>query len=117
MKFLVDAQLPKKLAYFLKDEGYDAIHTRDLPLGNGTPDSVINDISLSEQRIVITKDSDFRDSYLLSNRPYKLLLISTGNIKNSDLMKLFEQNLEPIINALEVYGYVELDRLNLTIHG
>ncbi len=31
MKFLVDAQLPVRLARFLKTSSYDTIHTRDLP--------------------------------------------------------------------------------------
>ena len=30
MKFLVDAQLPKRLALLLNDLGYDVIHTLDL---------------------------------------------------------------------------------------
>jgi predicted nuclease of predicted toxin-antitoxin system len=39
MKFLVDAQLPVRLARFLQGAGYDTIHTRDLPLKNTTPDT------------------------------------------------------------------------------
>ena len=66
MKFLVDAHLPKRLASFLNAEGHDAIHTRDLPVGNRTSDATINQVSMAEQRIVITKDSDFMDSHLLS---------------------------------------------------
>lgn len=40
MKFLVDAQLPRRLAQSLIEAGFEAIHTLDLPLGNRTPDSV-----------------------------------------------------------------------------
>ncbi|MEM7124797.1 MAG: DUF5615 family PIN-like protein [Chloroflexota bacterium] len=116
MKFLVDAQLPRRLANFLRTAGYDAIHTRDLPLENRTPDTIINEVSMTEHRIVITKDSDFTDSHLLKNEPYKLLLISTGNIKNDDLLSLFEQNLDRIVEAFATHTYVELDRHHLTIH-
>ena len=31
MKFLVDDQLPRRLARWLQAEGHEAIHTRDLP--------------------------------------------------------------------------------------
>ncbi|WP_394368063.1 DUF5615 family PIN-like protein [Leptolyngbya boryana] len=31
MKFLVDAQLPTRLARLLSEAGYDTLHTRDLP--------------------------------------------------------------------------------------
>ena len=38
MKFLVDAQLPVKLAQILRQKGYDAIHTKELPHQNQTSD-------------------------------------------------------------------------------
>ena len=116
MKFLVDAHLPRRLMYLLRDVGHDAIHTSDLPLQNRTPDEAINEISLSEERTVITKDADFVTTYVIYGRPWKLLLISTGNIKNSDLQRLVEQNLSRIIEAFEIHSYIELGRSHLTIH-
>jgi predicted nuclease of predicted toxin-antitoxin system len=85
MKFLVDAQLPVRLARFLQASGYDTLHTRDLPQQNATSDSAINDISIEQERVVITKDADFVDSFLTIQKPSKLLLVSTGNIRNSEL--------------------------------
>jgi predicted nuclease of predicted toxin-antitoxin system len=90
MKFLVDAHLPKRLSQVLNNKGYDSIHTLDLPDRNKTKDSSINSISLNEQRIVISKDADFIESLLISNKPYKLLCIATGNISNKELLKLLE---------------------------
>jgi predicted nuclease of predicted toxin-antitoxin system len=75
MKFLVDAQLPRRLARRLREAGHEAIHTLDLPLGNRTTDTIINDLSAREHYAVVTKDSDFVNSFILSRRPYKLLLI------------------------------------------
>jgi predicted nuclease of predicted toxin-antitoxin system len=46
------------LARFLFERGFDAIHTLDLPRQNVTDDLEINRISLEENRIVISKDSD-----------------------------------------------------------
>ena len=63
MKFLVDAQLPKKLASLLNEAGYDSLHTLELPDRNFTKDSQINQISIKEKRIVISKDLDFIESY------------------------------------------------------
>lgn len=65
------------------------MHTLDLTLRNRTPDSDIKEISLIEERIVITQDSEFVDSFVLKGMPYKLQLISTGNLKNADLELLF----------------------------
>ncbi|WP_413172897.1 DUF5615 family PIN-like protein [Anabaena azotica] len=80
MKFLIDAQLPVRIADLLVTLGYDVIHTKNLPLKNSTSDSEINKISILEKRIVITKDKDFLDSFLIKQEPYKLLLVTTGNI-------------------------------------
>ncbi|MFQ5825573.1 MAG: DUF5615 family PIN-like protein [bacterium] len=116
MKFLVDAHLPRRLAYRLRDLGYDTIHTRDLPLENRTPDSVIEEISLREKRVVVTKDADFVNSFTLHGKPYKLLLVSTGNIKNIDLEKLFLQNIDEIVKAFKKYSFIEIDRSIITFH-
>ena len=64
MKFLVDAQLPIRLARFLQSNGYDALHTRELPEQNATSDTQINLISIEQKRVIITKDSDFVDSFM-----------------------------------------------------
>jgi predicted nuclease of predicted toxin-antitoxin system len=42
MKFLIDAQLPKALANFFRERGFDAIHTLELPNKNITDDLEIN---------------------------------------------------------------------------
>jgi predicted nuclease of predicted toxin-antitoxin system len=48
-----------------------ASHTSSLPDGNRTSDRQLADIADSENRVVVTKDRDFRDSQLLQNQhPY-----------------------------------------------
>ena len=74
MKFVVDAQLPKRLARLIQAEGYDCLHTQDLPNGNATSDTDINFLSIREKRVVITKDADFVQSFLLRQQPYKTSL-------------------------------------------
>ena len=93
MKFLVDAQLPLRLARVLQSAGCDTIHTKDLRRGNATPDSEINLLSIKESRIVITKDRDFLDSFIIKQQPYKLLILNAGNINNNQIIDLFMNNL------------------------
>lgn len=116
MRFLVDAQLPVRLARWLQEKGHDVLHTRDLPTGNRTEDSDVNELSLREARVVVTKDTDFVDSFLLTRKPHKLLLVATGNIGNEDLEGLFQRNLEEIVSALDASDYVELGRDRLVVH-
>ena len=116
MKFLIDAQLPMRIANLLDNLGYDVIHTKNLPLKNATPDSEINKLSILEQRIFITKDKDFLDSFLIKQEPYKLLLITTGNISNKQIEQLFLQNITQIIELFLTYDFLEMTRDSLIIH-
>ena len=109
MKFLVDAHLPKALAYMLREKGFDAVHTTELPNGNDTTDSEINRVSLAENRIVISKDADFM-TVSPPKEPHKLLHVKTGNIKNSKLLELFEKNLELIVNELDESSVVQISQ-------
>lgn len=110
MKFIVDAQLPITLAVLLREKGFDALHTSELPNGNDTTDDEINRLSLAENRVVISKDSDFYDSFSAKKEPYKLLQVKTGNIKNSQLIELFDKNIELITQNLEESSVVQISQ-------
>jgi len=89
MKFLLDAQLPPSLKQLFIDKGYDCIHTLDLENGNNTLDSIINKLSVDQQMILVTKDSDFYDSIMLKREPYKLILVKLGNTSKKELIDFF----------------------------
>ncbi|MBF0572743.1 MAG: DUF5615 family PIN-like protein [Desulfamplus sp.] len=116
MKYLIDAQLPKRLSVALQNIGYDSVHTLDLPDQNRTKDRYINTVSLKEQRVVISKDSDFIDSILISGKPFKLLYVATGNISNTKLLKLFLDNIQEIDHSFATYRLIELTPETLIIH-
>jgi predicted nuclease of predicted toxin-antitoxin system len=116
MKFLVDAQLPRRLVAQLRQAGLDAIHTFDLPDGNRTPDEIINDLSISQQYILVTKDSDFVESFLLRREPWKLLLVSTGNISNTRLEALFAANILRVLEGFDAFDFIEMETANLIFH-
>lgn len=75
MKFIIDAQLPISLSNLLKSRGYDSIHTLELPDKNKTKDNYITSFSIKEKRIVVTKDNDFLESFLIHGQPQKLILV------------------------------------------
>jgi len=113
MKFIVDAQLPFQLAFFIQRKGFDALHTNDLPDKERTSDDYIRELAQRDNRIVITKDSDFIDSFMLKSIPKQLLLITTGNIKNQQLFYLLEQNWDKIINMFETCNLVEMNNTSI----
>ena len=116
MKFLIDAQLPRRLAHQLRVAGFETTHTLDLPLGNRTTDRELITFSLSEQYVVITKDADFVDSFLLRHEPWKLLLVSTGNIDNSELLRLFQLNIDQLAESFKTFDFIELNRTSMICH-
>lgn len=116
MKFLVDAQLPYRLAELLRDLGYDARHTLDLPEANRTSDQTVISIADQESRIVVTKDADFVRSFTLHSTPALLLLITTGNIANSQLLSLLKTHILSINKAFADHHFVEIGHDYLIIH-
>ncbi len=117
MKFIVDAQLPYQLKNWLTAEGFDAIHTRDLPEANETQDLSVADIADKESRTVITKDSDFLKLYILTGAPQKLLMITTGNIVNKELLNLFERNFETALKLFNSFDVVEINNFLVMGHN
>jgi predicted nuclease of predicted toxin-antitoxin system len=116
MKFLVDAHLPFRLVRVLKSKGLDAKHTDEMPRRERSRDREIRSVAQSEERIVITKDSDFLDSHLVNHDPKKLLLVSTGNVTNRILLELFEGNLLRILEQFQHHDLLELTNTEVIIH-
>jgi len=81
VNFLVDAQLPRRLAHFLTAHGHDAIHTLD---------------------------ADFVVDHLASGSPARLLLIAVGNVSNGRLLERFERHLGLIVEAIDNATLAEL---------
>ena len=111
---MIDAQLPYGLKLFLKDNGFDAIHTDDMPNRERTTDKEIINISELEDRIIITKDKDFLDSHILLSKPKKLVLITSGNIKNKEFFVLFRNNFKTITQLLSKHSLIELNSFDIT---
>ena len=116
MKFLVDAQLPRRIAVRFREHGHDAIHTLDLPEQNTTSDATIVELAMRDGRVVVTKDADFVNSHILGRRPEKLLLISTGNVSNRDLEASLLPNLPEIVATFETASFIEVNRTSLIVH-
>lgn len=116
MRFLLDAQLPLRLARQVSAAGHDVVHTSELPDGNRTNDAEIARRADAEDRVVVTKDRDFRDGHLLHSTPRRLLIVATGNISNDSLLALFSEHLEAIVTALDEVRFVELSPDRLIFH-
>ncbi|MEK7254078.1 MAG: DUF5615 family PIN-like protein [Bacteroidota bacterium] len=109
LKFIVDTQLPPRLAKFLASKGFDAIHTTHFPNGHLLTDADIIKIAIQDDRIIVSKDSDFFDNYILKGAPPKVLHLQFGNIGNPDLLNFIAKELAAIS------GFFENDGADLVI--
>lgn len=116
MNLIIDAQLPFKLSLLLKENGHDVIHTDDLRNKEKTSDTEIREIAEREKRIIVTKDTDFLNSFYLQNNPRRLLIVTTGNIKNRQLFELVLKNIERIEELFKEYNLVELSNQEVIGH-
>lgn len=117
MRFLVDAQLPARLARALATAGHDTVHTSELPDGNRSSDATICEVADAADMVVVTKDRDFRNSHLLRGTPRRLLVVATGNVTNDALVSLLTANLGAIEAALTTSAFVEVAADRLVLHS
>lgn len=105
------------LTEVLPQNGHDAIHTSDMRDGNRSSDRAVVATADREDRVVVSKDRDFRDGHLLGSGPRRLLVVSTGNINNRDLIALMAAHLEAIVDLLADSDFLELTASQLITHG
>jgi len=118
MKFIVDAHLPVRLKNWLIEKGYDVLHTSDLPNKQFTSDIEIIEIAKKDKRIVITKDSDFYKYNLIKGIPQRILFVTTGNIVNKELIRLFELNFSTIEASFNSgSNVIEISNNSITVHS
>ncbi|MFD2569114.1 DUF5615 family PIN-like protein [Spirosoma soli] len=116
MKFICDVHIPIKLSKYFVSCGFESQHMTRLLRGDSTTDSDICQYADATDSIVITKDSDFKNSYLLRQTPKKLIRVCLGNIPNESLMDLLAKHL-PLIERLNRNDafYVELHPNNILV--
>jgi len=114
MKFLCDVHISFKLVRHLRSLGYDVFHVNEILDTWFSSDSLISKFADDNDLIVITKDSDFRNSFYINNSPKKLIKINLGNISNELLIQVITDNLEHFkkLNNSQVF-IVEVDKTSI----
>lgn len=71
---------------------------------------------MEERRVVITKDTDFYNGYLIHGEPFKLLFVTTGNVSNAQLEALFAANLPDLVRLPSQHEVVEISKQAIIVH-
>jgi predicted nuclease of predicted toxin-antitoxin system len=89
VKFLVDNQLPRALAVYLRRKGMDCQHVLDCGLAEAS-DAELRKYATADGRVIVSKDEDF---LYLASQPrakFQLLWVRLGNCRKAALLAAFE---------------------------
>ena len=123
MRFLVDNALSPKLAELLSEDGYDAVHVRDVGLQHAS-DRDIFQYALDDKRIIVSADTDFGLllSYWNKNEPSVIIFRKGAERDPYNQKKLFDLNLKKsLIQAIDQGSIIIIEEekiriKNLPIH-
>jgi len=119
MKFLCDVHISIKLVKHLNTIGFECIHVNTILDKWFTSDRKIAEFSDANDFTLITKDFDFKNSFLVNKTPKKLIKINLGNISNESLIEIFDFNIHKInsINDAHNCFMLEINKnyLNLVV--
>ncbi len=100
MHFLIDAQLPPALAYWINDHGHTSEHVRDVA-SEGASDRRIWEYAGSINAVIVSKDDDFFVLRSIEPDGPSVVWVRTGNTRKQKLLEWFEALFPSIISALE----------------
>jgi predicted nuclease of predicted toxin-antitoxin system len=95
MRFVVDNQLPPRLARFLADAGHDAVHVAMVGL-DAADDQTVWSWAVREARILVSKDEDFLYFAHRQGESGRLLWVRLGNCRREALLDAFGKSIDAI---------------------
>jgi predicted nuclease of predicted toxin-antitoxin system len=100
LRFLIDAQLPPRLAHRLTELGHEATHVFELGLATAT-DGPIWDEAQSRGTALITKDRDFVTLRIARQAGPTIVWLRFGNCDTDTLIQRVVRSLDRVVDAVE----------------
>lgn len=119
MKRLIDNALSPQIALALRENGYDAIHVRDIDL-HAVPDELVFAEAERSERVIVSADTDFGALLALreSTSPSFILFRKTTGVRPSviatqllDLLPRYQREIESGCILTVTNDFVRIRRL------
>jgi len=109
MTFLADMGVSLTTTSWLREQGYDVNHVRELGM-NRAMDSEILDLALKEKRVILTFDLDFGDLLAASgDKLPSIIIFRLKNTRPNVVNKRLKQVLKHSISALQKGSIISVD--------
>lgn len=99
-RFLVDAQLPAALAWWMTERGHLSEHVFDVGLALAS-DSQIWEYASKKGMVILTKDEDFSFLHAMNEKGPAIVWLRMPNTRRTALLKRFEEILPMVQLSLE----------------
>jgi predicted nuclease of predicted toxin-antitoxin system len=117
MKILCDVHISLKITKFFISKGINSLHVNNILDKWFTSDIDISKYADNHGYIVITKDSDFKNTHFIKKSPKKLIKVNLGNISTNRLIDIFENHYLLLIEKFDnnEFCYFEINNDFLVI--
>lgn len=102
--------MPKKFQFFNSNS---FIHVVDI--NPKMKDKEIWDFAISNELVILTKDTDFYEMYLVNDIFPKVVYLKFGNMKISDLHQFFNDFRPSIVEKLETSSFIIANLNKITV--
>lgn len=118
MKFLIDSALSPLFAQALSKAGHDAVHVRDIGLGDAL-DEVIFEKAASEDRVLVSADTDFGTLLALREKtsPSVVIFRRTKGRKPREQAAALLANLAGLKQYLEEGAVIVLEKERIRVRS
>jgi predicted nuclease of predicted toxin-antitoxin system len=118
LRFLIDNALSPDLAEALQESGFDAVHVRDVDMEEARDVSIFA-FAASEQRVVVSADTDFGTLLALREEPSPSVILfrGSGTRRPSQQIALLRANLSQISEDLDEGSVIVFDGRRIRVRS
>ena len=100
IQFLIDAQLPPRLARVLIEAGHKAEHVEELGMRHAK-DTAIWEYAVRQQAVIVSKDEDFVERFRRKSGGPVIVWLRIGNAANASLLAWFIPILPKVVTRIQ----------------